>query len=145
MKVRLENVERYERHVKLRLPFRFGVITVTDATQAVVRVRISLPDGRSGEGVAAEALAAGHEEPEPVADAVRRWMPGGLLAHVQLNDRSKRGPGQGDDRFAPVVKALRETGYRGWIAMEPFVYEPDGPTCAARMIGYVAGLLESAA
>ena len=26
--------------------------------------------------------------------------------------------------------------------MEPFVYEPDGPTCAARMIGYVAGLLE---
>ena len=42
-------------------------------------------------------------------------------------------------------KALRETGYRGWIAMEPFVYEPDGPTCAARMIGYVAGLLESCA
>ena len=27
-------------------------------------------------------------------------MPGGLLAHVQFNDRSKRGPGQGDDRFA---------------------------------------------
>jgi D-psicose/D-tagatose/L-ribulose 3-epimerase len=26
--------------------------------------------------------------------------------------------------------------------MEPFIYEPDGPTCAARMIGYVAGLLE---
>jgi D-psicose/D-tagatose/L-ribulose 3-epimerase len=29
--------------------------------------------------------------------------------------------------------------------MEPFVYEPDGPTCAARMIGYVEGLLESCA
>jgi hypothetical protein len=26
--------------------------------------------------------------------------------------------------------------------MEPFIYEPDGPTCAARMIGYVSGLLE---
>ncbi|MCA0305369.1 MAG: mandelate racemase [Proteobacteria bacterium] len=65
MKVRLESVDRYERHVKLRLPFRFGVITVTDATQAVVRVRISLPDGRSGEGVAAEALAAKWFEKSP--------------------------------------------------------------------------------
>ena len=72
-------------------------------------------------------------------------MPSGLVAHVQFNDRNRRGPGQGDDRFAPIVKALREAGYHGWIAMEPFVYEPDGPTCAARMIGYVAGLLESCA
>lgn len=89
-----------------------------------------------------DTLAAGLMEPEPVDQAIRRWMPSGLLAHVQLNDRNRRGPGQGDDRFAPVLRALRETGYRGWIAMEPFVYEPDGPTCAARMIGYVAGLLE---
>ena len=81
-------------------------------------------------------------EPEPVADAIRRWMPTGLLAHIQFNGRNRRGPGQGDDKFAPVLRALRETGYGGWIAMEPFVYEPDGPTCAARMIGYVAGLLE---
>eukprot|EP01034_Spumella_vulgaris_P020063 gene20063-25700_t len=59
------------------------------------------------------------------------------MAHVQFNDRNKRGPGEGADRFAPVVQALRDTGYEGWVAMEPFVYEPDGPTCAARMIGYV--------
>ena len=89
-----------------------------------------------------DTLAASLEEKEPVADAIRRWMPTGLMAHVQFNDRNKRGPGQGDDRFAPVVRALKETGYTGWVAMEPFVYEPDGPTCAARMIGYVAGLLE---
>lgn len=89
-----------------------------------------------------DTLAAGLMEPEPVADAIRRWMPSGLLAHVQFNDRNRRGPGQGEDRFAPIVRALRETAYDGWIAMEPFVYEPDGPSCAARMIGYVAGLLE---
>lgn len=89
-----------------------------------------------------DTLAAGLMEPEPVADAIRHWMPTGLMAHVQFNDRNRRGPGQGEDRFAPIIRALRETGYGGWIAMEPFIYEPDGPTCAARMIGYVSGLLE---
>jgi sugar phosphate isomerase/epimerase len=91
-----------------------------------------------------DTLAASLMESEPVADAIRRWMPTGLVAHIQFNDRNKRGPGQGEDKFAPAVRALRETGYDGWIAMEPFVYEPDGATCAARMIGYVEGLLEQA-
>lgn len=89
-----------------------------------------------------DTLAASHEEAEPVAEAIRRWMPTGLLAHVQFNDRNRRGPGQGGDKFAPVLRALQETGYTGWIAMEPFIYEPDGPTCAARMIGYIKGLME---
>jgi hypothetical protein len=65
MKVKLEEVERYERHVTMRLAFRFGVITVTDATQAVIKVRIALSDGRTSEGVAAEALAAKWFEKSP--------------------------------------------------------------------------------
>jgi sugar phosphate isomerase/epimerase len=112
------------------------VNTLAEAADVVKR------NGNPAFGIMIDTLAAGLEEKEPVAAAIRRWMPTGLVAHVQFNDRSKRGPGQGDDRFGPVVQALRETGYAGWIAMEPFVYEPDGPTCAARMIGYVAGLLE---
>jgi hypothetical protein len=65
MKVRLEEVERYERPMKNRLAFRFGVITVTGGIQAVIRVRISLPDGRTSQGVAAEALAAKWFEKSP--------------------------------------------------------------------------------
>jgi len=57
-KVRLESVDRFERDFKLRLPFRFGVITVTEGTQAVVRVTIALEDGRTSTGVAAENLGA---------------------------------------------------------------------------------------
>jgi sugar phosphate isomerase/epimerase len=91
-----------------------------------------------------DTLASSFMETEPVADVVREWMPTGLVRHIQLNDRNKRGPGQGADKFAAVLAALRETGYDEWVAMEPFVYEPDGPTCAARMIGYVAGILEAA-
>jgi hypothetical protein len=65
MKIRLEEVERYERPMTMRLAFRFGVITVTGGTQAVIRARISLPDGRSSQGVAAEALAAKWFEKSP--------------------------------------------------------------------------------
>ena len=90
-----------------------------------------------------DTSAATQMEPESVADAIRRWMPTGLVAHVQLNDANRRGPGQGDDKFLPVLRALRDTGYDSWLAMEPFEYVPDGPGCAARCIGYVAGLLES--
>ncbi len=63
--VKLEAVERYERNVKLRLPFRFGVITWTEATQAVLRAEISLADGRRGTGVAAETLAPKWFDKEP--------------------------------------------------------------------------------
>ena len=113
----------------------------TLAEAAEIARRIGNPALR----IMVDTLAASLMEPEPVADAIRRWMPTGLLAHIQFNDRNRRGPGQGHDKFAAIVRALRETGYGGWIAMEPFVYEPDGPTCAARMIGYVAGLLEPGA
>src|SRR6266568_4848913 len=46
----------FERPVKLRLPFRFGVVTLTEAPQLFVRARIRLADGRQGEGISAELL-----------------------------------------------------------------------------------------
>ncbi len=65
MKLKLDQVDRFERDVRLRLPFRFGVITVTESIHAFVRVRISLADGRTSEGVAAEALGAKWFEKSP--------------------------------------------------------------------------------
>jgi hypothetical protein len=46
----------YERPVKLRLPFRFGVVTLREAPQLFVCARVRLADGREGDGVAAELL-----------------------------------------------------------------------------------------
>lgn len=54
---RIAEIRFYERDMRLRLPFRFGVVTLRQATQAYVRARIALPDGRSGWGAAAELLA----------------------------------------------------------------------------------------
>jgi L-alanine-DL-glutamate epimerase-like enolase superfamily enzyme len=50
-------IELYERQVRLRLPFRFGVVTLTEAPQAFVRARVRLEDGREGWGAGAELLA----------------------------------------------------------------------------------------
>jgi hypothetical protein len=54
----LRSIEFLERDVRLRMPFRFGVVTLTESPQAFVRVRIRLEDGaREAEGAAAELLA----------------------------------------------------------------------------------------
>jgi hypothetical protein len=57
-KVKVLGVEAFEQPFRLRLPFRFGVITVTEGRQAFVRVHVRLDDGREGFGYAAEMLAA---------------------------------------------------------------------------------------
>ena len=90
-----------------------------------------------------DTCSASVAEAEPLPALIDRWWPSGLLAHVQLNDRNRRGPGQGNDRFGPVLAALQRQHYSGWLAMEPFDYQPDGPACAAHSIGYVRGLLET--
>jgi D-psicose/D-tagatose/L-ribulose 3-epimerase len=82
-------------------------------------------------------------ETEPLADLLDRHLPTGMMAHVQFNDRNRRGPGQGDDLFAPVLAALKRNDYRGWAAVEPFDYQPDGPGCASRAIGYLRGIEET--
>ncbi|HEX2333113.1 MAG TPA: mandelate racemase, partial [Burkholderiales bacterium] len=57
MKFSVKEIEFFERPVKLRMPFRFGVVTLTEAPQAFVRSRIVLENGREAEGAAAELLA----------------------------------------------------------------------------------------
>ncbi|WP_170149733.1 sugar phosphate isomerase/epimerase family protein [Rhodoplanes roseus] len=82
-------------------------------------------------------------EARSIPDLIRHWIPTGLIGHVHFNDPNRRGPGEGDLEFAPIVTALREVGWRDVVGIEPFVYEPDGPACAARAIGYVRALLEA--
>jgi sugar phosphate isomerase/epimerase len=81
---------------------------------------------------------------QSVPELIRQWMPTGLIKHIHFNDPSRRGPGEGELNFAPIVAALRETGYQGDASIEPFIYIPDGATCAARCIGYMRGVLERA-
>lgn len=109
----------------------------TLAQAAAVIERVGSPALRTMLDLSAATLA----EREDPATLVRRHVPAGHIAHVQLNDRNRRGPGQGDTPVLPVLRALHETGYDGWLAIEPFDYHPDPVACAAFSAGHVTGLL----
>ena len=93
-----------------------------------------------------DCSAAGQAEQAPVHELMARWMPTGHIAHVQVNDPNRRGPGQGALDFAPILRTLRalqrQGHYGDTIAVEPFDYVPDGAGCAARAIGYLRGVLQ---
>ena len=90
-----------------------------------------------------DCSAAGLTETCSIPSLIDRWLPTGLMAHVQVNDPNRRGPGQGDMKFAPILAALKRHHYAGVIAVEPFDYSPDGPGAAAFAAGYLRGLLEA--
>jgi D-psicose/D-tagatose/L-ribulose 3-epimerase len=115
------------------------VNTLEEAAQIVAQI------GSPAVRTMLDTSSAGLSETLPLADLIDRWLPTGLVAHVQVNDRNRRGPGQGTDKFAPVFAALKRNRYTGAVSVEPFDYIPDGPAAAARAIGYVRGLLEAQA
>ena len=56
MRFGIRQIDLFERDVRLRMPFRFGIVTLTEAPQAFARVRIRLENGAEAEGAAAEML-----------------------------------------------------------------------------------------
>jgi D-psicose/D-tagatose/L-ribulose 3-epimerase len=111
--------------------------TLEEASQIVNEI------GNSAVRTMLDCSSAGRMEKEPLGALADRWLPKGLIAHVQVNDRNRRGPGQGEQRFAPLFASLKRNGYAGDVAVEPFDYVPDGPGAAARAIGYIKGILEA--
>jgi sugar phosphate isomerase/epimerase len=71
--------------------------------------------GEPNIGVMADTFHMGIEEPD-VAQAIRTI--GSRLVHVHLADSNRAAPGYGHLDFKPIVQAIADTGYDGWISYE---------------------------
>ena len=74
-------------------------------------------------------------EPAAIPDVIRSAAK--YVAHVQVNDPNLLGPGMGDVQYEPIVAALREIGYDGWLSVEAFDFRAGAERIARMSIEYL--------
>jgi sugar phosphate isomerase/epimerase len=74
-------------------------------------------------------------EPTPIPDIIRNTK--GYIAHVQVNDPNLLGPGMGNVKYEPIIAALREAGYDGWLSVEAFDFKAGAERIARESIEYL--------
>lgn len=113
IRFRVVSLELFERDVRLRMPFRFGVVTLTAAPQAFARARIELEGGGEAEGAAAEMLVPKWFDKDPaltnednfgqLRDSLRRAR-GEYLAHEPRSAWNHASPRKGlVENFGPAL------------------------------------------
>jgi hypothetical protein len=113
-------VEAFERPFRLRMPFRFGVLTVTEGRQAIVRARIRLEDGTEAEGHAAETLAAKWFDKDPAltdarnVDQLRRALQTATAAYLAAGPSTAYGLSAG--AYAPQLAQCAREGLNPLVA-----------------------------
>jgi sugar phosphate isomerase/epimerase len=71
----------------------------------------------------------------PIPELVRRYH--GLMAHFHANDPNRQGPGFGQLDFVPILEALGQVDYRGWVSVEVFDYTPGIERLARESVQYL--------
>ncbi len=137
-----------------------GAVPVLEETGVVLAVEPLGPEEGDFLRVAAEAVEliemigspqvrlhldckAMSTEPEPIAEVIRRH--GAMLAHFHANDPNRQGPGFGQVDFVPILQALGQIDYQGWVSVEVFDYTPGIERLARESIEYMQQCLDKLA
>lgn len=75
----------------------------------------------------------------PIPELIRTYK--SMTGHFHVNDSNLLGPGMGQTDYVPIVKALLETGYSGWVSVEVFDYKPGAELIAQQSIDYMRRIL----
>jgi sugar phosphate isomerase/epimerase len=67
-------------------------------------------------------------ESQPIPEIIKANA--SYLEHFHANDPNLRGPGMGEVEFEPVLQALKDVNYDGWVSVEVFDYDPGIETLA---------------
>lgn len=81
-------------------------------------------------------------EQEGVPELIARYRD--KTAHFHANDANLLGPGMGETDFDPIIKALLEAEYSGWVSVEVFDYAPGCERIARESIACLRSALEQA-
>lgn len=89
-----------------------------------------------------DCSSAALAEDESVPALAEKWIPGGLIGHVHLNDSNRGAPGTGDDDFAAIIAAIIKRNYHGDLSVEPFTTCVNGEVTLAIAAGTVRAHLK---
>jgi sugar phosphate isomerase/epimerase len=77
-------------------------------------------------------------EAKPIPQIIRESAK--HLVHFHVNDPNLLGPGMGEIRYEPIIAALREAGYDGWLCVEAFDFSYGIEKIARASVAYLRTL-----
>ena len=77
----------------------------------------------------------------PMEEIIRSYAK--YLRHVHVNDAGMIPPGKGETPYEPIVSALKESGYTGYLSVEVFDLQGQEPQVVARESANLCGLLRN--